>query len=430
MDLCSIEQRLARNNNNNPPTSPDGTSKYAVIALDDRLAAKDHDDTRASQTFLPRLIYRNVSDVTNVANVMHAREEGIVGLSNRYKQWTKEPLTFNLQTFVEEFVTHTGNIIFGPLFAIPAVLISGRVGAKITGFWPGAIEYEGKKHSESTQNFVQQNVFYFLFDLPLVLGLVLYMSGIFVNAYDGVPPSNATNSSSSSSSFTIDTEIFFVGELVVTALILMLRQIVIAVKYAYIPRAHIRNDREAGRNMDRWGDEIMVPWCIFPNARQITHNTRLACERARIDPFQLVIEFAKPFGHQEWRIFDTPETIERAKLLADEKKAAAAAAKLDQKNTQGSRVTVPRGAQEGSGESATGSATGANGANGRRSQQQERNIDLWRLLHYSVWHGSHNTTGVGLPPFLLMGLFGAFIPPMYRAFVIGRPAFGKSKRIP
>ena len=67
--------------------------------------------------------------------------------------------------------------------------------------------------------------------------------------------------------------------------------------------------------MDQWGDELMVPWCIFPNPRQITHNVRLACERARIDPFQLVIEFAKPFQNDEWDIFNTPETIETAKIV-------------------------------------------------------------------------------------------------------------------
>ena len=59
------------------------------------------------------------------------------------------------------------------------------------------------------------------------------------------------------------------------------------------------------------------------------------------------------------------------------------------------------GAQASSAALATGIADGANGAangaatgaNGRRSQQQKRKIDLWRLLHYSAWHGTYNTTG-------------------------------------
>jgi len=55
----------------------------------------------------------------------------------------RETLFFNVTTFLEELVTHTGGIIFGPLFAIPSVLISGKVGAQITGFWPGVINHDG-----------------------------------------------------------------------------------------------------------------------------------------------------------------------------------------------------------------------------------------------------------------------------------------------
>ena len=52
------------------------------------------------------------------------------------------------------------------------------------------------------------------------------------------------------------------------------------------------------------------------------------------------------------------------------------------------------------------------------------NITLWVPNLFM-----HARASVGIPPFLLMGLLGAFIPSMYRAFAIGRPAFGSTSLV-
>ena len=60
----------------------------------------------------------------------------------------------------------------------------------------------------------------------------------------------------------------------------------------------------------------MVPWCIMPSARMITHNAKLGCERARINPHVLFVELSTRFSKSSWQIFNTPETNEESKELA------------------------------------------------------------------------------------------------------------------
>ena len=350
--------------------------------------------SHSNTTFLPKLLYRN--------NTSNHFDDGIKGMSRRYKDFGRATLSFNVRSFFEEFVSHTGSIVFGPFFAPISVACSGKIGAQITGFLPGKIKHEGKTYNDPTENFVNQSLFYFLFDLPIFLAMVLFLTGTFQPVADDSPDPYETRNSSTAvgpdAAYTIKTEVLFIGEVIIPGFILVLRQVVIAVKYAYIPRKHIRDDREAGRNMEAWNDELMVPWCMLPSARMITHNARLACERARIDPHVMVVEFAKPFCQNGWEIFSTPETNE------DAKERAMAEKKMKKEKKKGLSTTVCK--------------------ESKLTPPTDTQLPLWRLIHYSVWHGSKGSTGLGFPPFLLMGLIGALIPPLYKIVVLRRAAFG------
>jgi len=255
-----------------------------------------------------------------------------------------------------------------------------------------------------------------LFDLPLVIGIVFYLWGIMVFRFDTVAISSSSNNTT-----TIQTDVQFIGELLVPGFILLMRQIVIAVKYAYIPRAHVRSDRADGRNMSQWQDELMVQWCFLPNARMITHNAKLACERARIDPYRLVIEFAKPFQKNEWDIFRTPETNEQQKIFQQASVDLASVAS-DMSHAAAAGDTNDNGSLN---DSKT-SSSNDNITDASATLPSSSKIDLWKLLHYSVYNGTFQSKGIGIPPFMLMGVAGAMIPVLFRAYVLQRPAFGST----
>jgi hypothetical protein len=377
------------------------------------VCSDDDGDAVRSTTFLPKLLYRNVSK--------HYADVDIKDMSERYKSFGRATLTFNMRSFLEEFISHTGSIIFGPFFCPVSVWCSGIIGAKITGFLPGKIHHNGKAYTEPTQNFISQTVFYFLFDLPIFAALALFLTGVFQPIGGDRPHNdNKTTSANADAAYTIETEVLFMGEVVVPAFILMLRQIVIAVKYAYIPRGHIRNDREAGRNMEAWNDELMVPWCFFPSARMISHNTRLACERARIDPHVMAVEFTKPFCQAGWEIFDTPETNEEAKERAAASKKEF---KKEQKSIDDDSDSNNSNSNSNDKIHTKHLPTPAH-EEPKSTPPADTQLPLWRLIHFSVWHGSKASTGVGIPPFMLMGLVGALIPPFYKIIALDRPAFG------
>jgi len=252
--------------------------------------------------------------------------------------------------------------------------------------------------------------------LPLVIGIVFYLWGIMVFRFDTVAISSSSNNTT-----TIQTDVQFIGELLVPGFILLMRQIVIAVKYAYIPRAHVRSDRADGRNMSQWQDELMVQWCFLPNARMITHNAKLACERARIDPYRLVIEFAKPFQKNEWDIFRTPETNEQQKIFQQASVDLASVAS-DMSHAAAAGDTNDNGSLN---DSKT-SSSNDNITDTSATLPSSSKIDLWKLLHYSVYNGTFQSKGIGIPPFMLMGVAGAMIPVLFRAYVLQRPAFGST----
>ena len=427
----------------------------------------DPDRVNAPTPHIPEMIYRKVTGLggggaglrrrTAAGNVGDpidyrvSQDERVDALNefHRMKSISAQTLRFNWRTFMEEFATHTLNVIGGPFVTPLARCISGKTGAQITGFYPGKIRFEGEVYNEPTQNFINQNMFWLIMDVPLVVGAVLHLSGIFwprgsadVIAEPSTGVDIIANGTSTPTKTMepgqIATDVDMLAEIVVPFMLLLVRQIVIAVKYAYIPREHIRNDRLAGRNMKRWNNEIMAPWCFMPTISHVIQNIEEAGSRARVDSRHLKVEFVSKFSPQSWAMFNIPETDEAAKewkaSIANGRELTASE-KNEQKSLVRKQTTTMTTASASSSTAVGGDGDTAVTIDGRSSAAMSANaaagpprgkfIELWYLIKFAAYHGVQQSKMI--PAFIMpMAIFGGLIPCFYKIFVLGRPGFGET----
>jgi hypothetical protein len=398
------------------------SSKYGY-SIDHRLKPTDDHDPKnntnnrpeAAQSYLPRMLYRVVSADNDSQHL-----DDISGVGNeRFRTLGLETLRFNVRTFVEEALSHIGNLFFGPFFAPISVLLSGKIGAKITGFIPGTIEWEGRPFVVSTQNFIIQNLFWLVFDVPLIFGFLFYALGYIV-PHGSLSDASTDNTTVARRLGHVDSlepnfdgftpkesDVLFLAEIIVPLFILLCRQIVIAIKYAYIPRKHIRDDRTMGRDMKRWNNELMGSWCYMTDTENAIENTQLGCAHARINPKVMQIEFSAKFTQESWDILNVPES---------NKETIAWKAKRNEQLFQEVPKTHTKTVSK-DGSEVTPVAY-------ENPPPLSARIDLWHILKFSVWHGSmHSKRSPG--PSMALGVVGALIPAFWR-LLHSRPAFGET----
>ena len=410
-------------------------SKYSVPAadyiLDKRIsndnsgqdhAGHSHSD-QAQANLLPQMLYRKASNAAG-------NNAEITGIENeRFRTLGVETLCFNTTTFVEETATHIGNVLFGPFFAPFAVLISGKGGARITGFWPGQVKFDDghdddtlmccKQANMPTGQFIGQNIQWMIMHVPVLFGLILYLTGRIVPM--GSLSTTKLNSTAMWNETEVDmfgfgppveSDVDFVAELIVPLFIVFLRQVVIAVKYAYIPRGHIRQDRDTGRNMSRWWNELIAQWCFQPTTESAIENAQLGCATARINPKLVQIEFVRPFTQDAWDVLNVPETSKETKAWLNKLKT----------NSLSQGVTIEKSRENPSKNSEIDPAAEAVFENPTPSSSR---ISLWFLLKFSVYHGvMRSKKSLKLP--MLAAVIGSLIPSFWRIFVLGRPGFGET----
>ena len=121
--------------------------------------------------------------------------------------------------------------------------------------------------------------------------------------------------------------------------VLVLRQYVIAVKYAFIARGRIRSHRKKGRNMERWMDERLNAFYLDPSREMAMLSLEKACWRACIgDPRNIYLEFVDPVSAQDQERMDMAETSSGRE---SEKKATDESSKLEMGKSYSNTTYVP-----------------------------------------------------------------------------------------
>ena len=87
------------------------------------------------------------------------------------------------------------------------------------------------------------------------------------------------------------TDLMIADSVVLPIFCIFIRQYVIAVKYAFIPRNRLRAYREAGRHMRTWSNELLATWTYSPTPEAIALQVEKACWRAGIDAHAISLEF-------------------------------------------------------------------------------------------------------------------------------------------
>ena len=152
-------------------------------------------------------------------------------------------------TFFEESIVQISFSLLGPLCYPWAIKLCGVEGLKITMFWPAKY----KDGSSGVFFFWMQCVFGFGMQTPTLIGTILALTG-------NLP-------------LYPDSSILPFSHLYIPLMVLIVRQIVIAVKYAFVPRRRMRFDRAKGRSFTHIGDDMLGAWCDKPSnesmARQL-----------------------------------------------------------------------------------------------------------------------------------------------------------------
>jgi len=386
----------------------EGPSKYAV----------SEDDARRTSTFYHTMLYRRHPAI-------HPDQGETVALRRLDKKFglDSKNVVFNTKTFCEEFFAHMIAVIIGP-FSMPLVyLLSGWKGGVITGFLPGKIQYGGEKPYSNNSVFYIQIFVWATHWLPIYIAAGYFLSGQIVtnrmltpwldNDMKGITGTNSTNNITSDVSTAPSgnvsatwTDISFMDMVVLPFLVLMVRQYVIAVKYAFIARGRIRSHRKKGRNMLRWEDERLNAFYLDPSREMAMLSLEKAAWRAGIGDLEhIYLEFVDPVSSEDQERMDLAET-NKGRALENSSKSSS---KSSSSSKNSSDLEV-----------------------GKKVYQDTKSISLQMFTKYVTISGieyfSNLPGGRATPSGNMMFLFAglvAFIPPLFR-LLHERPAFGET----
>ena len=150
-------------------------------------------------------------------------------------------LVFNWTTFWEELFCQYGFERLGPFILPLIVYICGVNGAKLTQFLPG--QHPTDPEHSVTGDFIGQLLPALFIGMPVVVFTVLCLGG---NLDETIAPRGSVMPH---------------AELYLPLALGLIRQLVIAVKYAYIPRRRMRDlDRRQGRHPKAFENDLMAMW--------------------------------------------------------------------------------------------------------------------------------------------------------------------------
>ena len=191
-------------------------------------------------------------------------------------QWCRE-------TFNEESVVQISFSFLGPLCYPWAIKLCGIDGLKITMFWPSKY----KDGSSGTPFFWMQIIFGFGIQSPTLVGTLLALTG-----HLPVYP---------------ESSILPFSHLYVPLLVLIVRQIVIAVKYSFVPRRRMRRDRQIGRSFTHIGDDMLGSWCAKPSNESMARQLDQAMWRAGLTGKE-ILRFVDDVPKKVLDLIDLPES--------------------------------------------------------------------------------------------------------------------------
>ena len=344
-----------------------------------------------------------------------------LALAHKFRSEDRKPALCHA-TLVEELFCQTTFTLLGPIASLWVVPICGVNGARITGFLPGAIplppheataaadqeEAEAekrvkKKLGSGTAMYVFQLFWFVAFTLPMNLWIVLYTTGhlVLVDVWNDAAEV-ATNATTPATkpfrSNAQPTEILPVAEVFLPLAILVLRQIVISIKYAYRPRRQMCFERAAGRDMEGWNDDMLGSYVLaFPRVEAVIREAERAAWRAGVPLHMINLQFEGEISDRIYNSVDIRETTP-SKDEAKETK------KQQQKETGATRH-------------------GENERAPAMTRPEQRNIMPVRAaVKYAAFVASKIKTPFYVNPLSLLPLA---LPFAYRLFH-GRPAFGES----
>ncbi len=250
------------------------------------------------------------------------------------------------KTLAEELFCQTTFTLLGPIASLWVVPICGVNGARITGFWPGAIpvphedkevaesssakeeeETAGKKPGSGTTMFIFQLFWFFAFTLPMNLWIVLYATGHLVLLDDwsdtAEVQNNITNTEDGETFWTEKqpTEILPVAEVFLPLAILILRQIVISIKYAYRPRRQMRFERTEGRDMESWNDDMLGTYVLgFPRIEAVVREAERAAWRSGVPLDMINLQFDGEISDETYNRIDIRETTPKKDEMKEAKR--------------------------------------------------------------------------------------------------------------
>eukprot|EP00943_MAST-04B_sp_MAST-4B-sp1_P006164 g6164.t1 len=381
----------------------EGRRKYAL----------SEDDARRTSTFYHAMLYRRHSS----KHTDQSETRSLTRLDKKFGLDSKR-VVFNTKTFCEEFFSHMVAVVIGPL-SMPLVwLLSGWKGGVITGFLPGKIQYRGEEPYSNTLVFWIQIFVWATHWLPIYVAAGYFLSGQIVTNRALTPwlendmvrgiTITGTNGTSNFTSYVSEpppgnlsaswTDVGFMDMVVLPFLVLIVRQYVIAVKYAFIARGRIRSHRKQGRNMLRWSDERLNAFYLDPSREMAMLSLEKATWRAAVgDPEHIYLEFVEPVSAEVQERMDLAETNKGRDL------------KNNSNDSNSSDLEV-----------------------GEKAYKDTSRISLQMFLKYVTISGVEyfsNLPGGHATPTgnMMIGLAGlvAFIPPMFR-LMHSRPAFGET----
>ena len=193
-------------------------------------------------------------------------------------------VVFAMDTFLEESLVQTSFSLLGPLCWVFAIPICTLDGLKLTGFWPGKL-----KSGSSTGTFIFQTIFAYTLQLPVFVFLAMYWT------------SNLTTFP--------DSSILPTTHIMIPACVQLVRQIVIGVKYAFIPRRKMRTDRHETRHDEDMTDDLLATWMGTPRNESLAYQLDLCMWRADLSGIadEEYITFVTPIPAEIIKEFDLPE---------------------------------------------------------------------------------------------------------------------------
>jgi hypothetical protein len=236
-------------------------SKYAVTRLE---ADNNHFRTPKSKQFVKTVTSNNS---TTQSYEIFEEDIALQAIDRRVKFETKydkrfgnedRAVVFSFATFLEEGLVQTSFAFFGPLCWLWAIQLCTINGLKITGFYPGELI-----QGNSYLLFGTQTIFSYCLQAPLLFFLYLYMT----NQLSVYPESS----------------ILPTTYILIPILVIVVRQFVIAVKYSFIPRRRMREERVTTRREDEMNDDLLGTWMGKPRNESLAFQLDLALWRSDLN---------------------------------------------------------------------------------------------------------------------------------------------------